>query len=252
VKNKEGEEVIGPPLHHDWSVIYCKLDQSGNPRTMCYVHKRLVKFRPSYRREVIDHRDFLLLSLQVEGSEIFALNVYNDDRAIAVSFLKREGLVIPHLSIMESISFRDEPCNTLDSLWNALHSTYNMASGCECEMESLNEWPAFPEREWLDFISNEVCIALTVCAKSSAPGPDRITWSHLKLLLTDVETCVKVVDLANACFEHGHWPTFFKESLSVIIPKPGKLLYAAPKAFRPIVLLNTMGKLIEKCVSNHI
>jgi hypothetical protein len=64
------------------------------------MHKRLVKFRPSYRREVINHRDLLLLSLQVGGSEIFALNVYNNDRATAVSFLKKEGLVIPCLSIM--------------------------------------------------------------------------------------------------------------------------------------------------------
>jgi hypothetical protein len=96
----EGKEVIGPPLHCDWNVIYHKPDQSGNPRTMCYVHKRLVKFRPSYRREVINHRDLLLLSLQIGGSEIFALNVYNDDRATAVSFLKREGLILPCLSIM--------------------------------------------------------------------------------------------------------------------------------------------------------
>jgi hypothetical protein len=71
-------------------------------------------------------------------------------------------------------------------------------------MESLNEWPAFPEREWLDFTPNEVQVALAACAKNSAPGPDHITWSHLKLLLADMDTCAKVVDLANACFEHGH------------------------------------------------
>jgi hypothetical protein len=131
-----------------------------------------------------------------------------------------------NLPPMESISFRDKLCNTLDSLWNALHSTYNVASGCKCEMESLNKWPAFPEREWLDFTPNEVQVALGACAKNSAPGPDHITWSHLKLLLGDMETCAKVVDLANACFEHGHWPTFFKESLLVIIPKPGRLSYS--------------------------
>jgi hypothetical protein len=119
-------------------------------------------------------------------------------------------------------------------------------------MESLNEWPAFPKREWLDFTPNEVQVALAACAKNSAPGPDHIMWSHLKLLLMDIDMCAKVVNLANACFEHGHWPTFFKESSSVIIPKLGKPSYAAPKAFRPIVLLNTIGKLIEKCVSNHI
>jgi hypothetical protein len=153
---------------------------------------------------------------------------------------------------MESILFRDEPCNTLDSLWNALHSTYNVASGHECEIESLGEWLALPEREWLNFTPNEVQVTLAVCATNSAPGPDHVTWSHLKLLLVDIDMCAKIVNLANACFEHRHWPTFFKESSLVIIPKPGKLSYSAPKAFRPIMLLNTMGKLIEKCVLNHI
>jgi len=36
----------------------------------------------------------------------------------------------------------------------------------------------------------------------------------------------------------------------VIILKPDKASYNTPKAFRPIVLLNTTGKLIEKVISN--
>jgi hypothetical protein len=120
--NLEGEEVIGPPLHRNWNVIYRKPDQSGNPRTMCYVHKRLVKFRPSYRRKVIDHRDLLLLSLQVGGSEIFTLNVYNDDRATAVSFLRREGLVIPCLSIMTG----DFNCHSM--VWDPSYDSHGAAA----------------------------------------------------------------------------------------------------------------------------
>ena len=49
----------------------------------------------------------------------------------------------------------------------------------------------------------------------------------------------------------GHWPRHFKESTSVIIPKPNKPSYSTPKAFRPIILLNTLGKLIEKMISNR-
>ena len=45
---------------------------------------------------------------------------------------------------------------------------------------------------------------------------------------------------------------YCKESVSVIIPKPGKPSYSVPKAFRPIALLNTLGKLIEKMLSNRI
>jgi endonuclease/exonuclease/phosphatase family metal-dependent hydrolase len=122
VKSREGKEVVRPPLHHDWSVIYCKLDQLGNPRTMCYVHKRLVKFRPSYCREVINHRDLLLLSLQVGGHEIFALNIYNDDRATAVSFLRKEGLMIPHLSIMTG----DFNCHSM--VWDSSYASHGAAA----------------------------------------------------------------------------------------------------------------------------
>jgi hypothetical protein len=36
----------------------------------------------------------------------------------------------------------------------------------------------------------------------------------------------------------------------VVIPKPGKPLYDTPKSFRPIVLLNTLGKMFE--LSNRL
>jgi hypothetical protein len=55
--------------------------------------------------------------------------------------------------------------------------------------------------------------------------------------------------LANVCMEHGHWPSYFKVSSLVIIPKPGKPSYQSPRAFQPIVLLNTLGKLMEKMIS---
>jgi len=35
----------------------------------------------------------------------------------------------------------------------------------------------------------------------------------------------------------------------VIIPKPDKPAYNISKAFRPIVLLNTLGKLIKKMIA---
>ena len=38
----------------------------------------------------------------------------------------------------------------------------------------------------------------------------------------------------------------------IVIPKPNKLSYDSPKFFRPIVLLNTMGKLIEKVIGDRL
>ena len=50
----------------------------------------------------------------------------------------------------------------------------------------------------------------------------------------------------------GVWPTWFKQSTCVIIPKPNKPRYNVPKAFRPISLLNTIGKLFTKIIAARL
>ena len=91
--------------------------------------------------------------------------------------------------------------------------------------------------------------ALKAYSNVSALGPDHITWRHLKLILANHSCAVGILSLANACLSLWHWPRHFKKSVSMIIPKPGKPAYDTPKAFRPIVLLNTLGKLIEKIIA---
>jgi len=60
------------------------------------------------------------------------------------------------------------------------------------------------------------------------------------------------MNIADACINLGHWPNYFKTSTTIIIPKPNKPSYDNPKAFRPIVLLNTLGKLIEKVIAERL
>ncbi|CAA7263690.1 unnamed protein product [Cyclocybe aegerita] len=152
----------------------------------------------------------------------------------------------------EAIRNGDQPCHDMDDLWDALHGTYNSASGREYDASVLDELPDEPVREWADFSEHELLSALKGCSNSSAPGPDHITWVHLKELLKDKHVLALFIVLANACLRVGHWPRIFKESLSVIVPKLNKPSYSVPKAFRPIVLLITFGKLIEKMIANRI
>jgi len=62
----------------------------------------------------------------------------------------------------------------------------------------------------------------------------------------------KIINIADACISLSYWPNYFKVSTTVVIPKPNKPLYDSPKAFRPIVLLNTLGKLIEKVIAERL
>ena len=54
------------------------------------------------------------------------------------------------------------------------------------------------------------------------------------------------------CIDLGHWPSYFKCFSMVIIPKPNKPTYDHPKSFHPIVLLNTIGKLIKKVIAERL
>jgi hypothetical protein len=79
-----------------------------------------------------------------------------------------------------------------------------------------------------------------------------MTWTHLKRILPDSIVSGKILSLADACLRVGYWLSHFKESVSVIIPKPSKPSYSTLKVFWPIVLLNTLGKLIEKMISTRL
>jgi len=83
----------------------------------------------------------------------------------------------------------------------------------------------------------------------SAPDPNHITWQYLKFILSNNIYAVGILFMANTCLLLYYWPRHFKKFVSVIIPKPGKPAYNTSKAFRPIILLNTLSKLIEKMIA---
>ncbi|KAF8633041.1 hypothetical protein AX14_010780 [Amanita brunnescens Koide BX004] len=93
---------------------------------------------------------------------------------------------------------------------------------------------------------------LHLTSNSSAPGPDNVTWHHIKAVF-DMEGVGEAICLMfnNVC-DTGIWPRWFKESVSVIIPKPKKSDYTVPKSYRPIALLNTLGKLLTKVIANRL
>ena len=119
-------------------------------------------------------------------------------------------------------------------------------------MDILDEIINKPTMPWLAFLKEEFRSALSSYNNSFAPGPDKLTWSHLKIILKDNECLDTIIHIANTCINLGYWPSYFKTSTTVVIPKPDKKSYDSPKLFRPIVLLNTVGKLIKKVIGKRL
>jgi len=102
------------------------------------------------------------------------------------------------------------------------------------------------------FSEKEFISSIAKYSNSSTPGPDKLSWRHLKCIIKD-KICLKnIINITNACIKLGHWPLHLKMSTTIIIPKPNKVSYDFPKLFKPIVLLNTLGKLIEKFIGDRL
>ena len=83
-------------------------------------------------------------------------------------------------------------------------------------------------------------------------SPNRLLWSHFKYVLKDNLCLQNIIRIANAYLNLSYWLAYFKILTTIVIPKPNKALYNMFKSFRPIVLLNTLSKLIEKVIGNRL
>ncbi len=103
-----------------------------------------------------------------------------------------------------------------------------------------------------DLTDAEITHALFSTKPDKAPGPDAIPtrvlqkgWQALR-----EPTC----HLFRACVALGYHPHHFKDSFTVVIKKPGREAgdYTSTKGYRPVALLNTLGKVLEKVLAKRL
>jgi len=83
-----------------------------------------------------------------------------------------------------------------------------------------------------------------------APGPDGIPNVILKRRIETLAN--RLYYTYRAIFELNVYPEEWRESIMVVLRKPGKPSYEEPKAYRPIALLNTLGKLFSSIMVDDI
>lgn len=98
--------------------------------------------------------------------------------------------------------------------------------------------------------SDEVMKAITHPVADKAPGVSGIPNRFLRCVAPHIID--SLTRLFQACFDLGYYPRFFKEANTVILKKPNKPNYSEPKAYRPIALLDTLGKALETVISKRL
>ena len=112
--------------------------------------------------------------------------------------------------------------------------------------------PAASEAElpWHPITELKIERSLKIAKGTTAPGEDNLLmliwkkiWGHLKSF---------IVSILTACVYLGHHPRQWRSAKIVVLRKPGKPDYSVPGAFRPIALLNTLGKMLEAVMARRL
>ena len=156
------------------------------------------------------------------------------------------------LPTVEAVKYNSCPCLEIEDLWHALHSSFNMVQDWQIDIGILDKISNKHSMKWVPFSEEEFISFIAKCNNLSTPGLDKLSWRHFKSIVKDKSCLKRIINIADVCFELGYWPSHFKTSIFIVIPKPNKKLYDFPKSFRPIVLLNIIGKLIEKVINNQL
>lgn len=105
------------------------------------------------------------------------------------------------------------------------------------------------EAEYTEITKDELITAVTALANNKAPGPDGVPAEILKeIVRRKPEVLLQVF---NKCLKQGTFPSLWKLSRLVLLRKGDKPL-ENPSSYRPICMLNTTGKLLEKIINNRL
>jgi ribonuclease HI len=118
------------------------------------------------------------------------------------------------------------------------------------EAEEENSVAPTEDIPWEPITELEIYRSLKAAKGTTAPGEDGIPtlvwkhlWEHLHRVITYLFT--KSVQL-------GYYPDQWKRARIVVLRKPGKPDYTVPGAYRPISLLNTLGKILEAVMARRL
>ena len=107
-----------------------------------------------------------------------------------------------------------------------------------------------PKEEDGELTKEEIRRAIWRPTQDKAPGVNGIPNRFLRVIFEDLADEIKY--LFQGCFDLGYHPRKFKEANTIILKKPKKPDYSEPKAYRPIALLDTLGKALETVVAMRL
>lgn len=137
-------------------------------------------------------------------------------------------------------SFPELEESTMENIVETLFPSHELRADEPCEVAE-NYLPFFTQ--------DELQSAASTLKNNKAPGPDGIPSEVLRIIAT--ERPHVLLDMYNSCLSQGVFPEIWKRQRLVLISK-GKGDPATPSAYRPLCMLDTAGKLLERMLKPRL
>ena len=109
-----------------------------------------------------------------------------------------------------------------------------------------------PTLDWSIVSAQEIAIAIQTSAPNKALGPDGMPFLLLQKTYQAVSDLLVFNSLYPSLVKHGCHPLCWRQATGVILKKPNKPDYTAPKAYKIIALLNCLEKISEKIIATRL
>ena len=123
----------------------------------------------------------------------------------------------------------------------------------EADLSDLLHATEPPQLNFPSISIDEVKDAIKRVPADKAPGPDGLPNRVWKILMNSCDDFINVVtNIFDICVRTGYNPRYFQESIIFTLRKGGPRDFRLPKSYRPIALIQTLGKLLESVVAARI
>ena len=147
--------------------------------------------------------------------------------------------------VMAKVKGRRSPAEKCPILLKSIITTLFPAQEPRRTIEgAITEGTSIPE-----VTNEEILSACKKVGEKKAPGPDEVPNKALKTAIKSNPSLF--TEVMQTCLEEGVFPKDWKRQKLVLLPKPGKPP-GDPSAYRPICLLDTIGKVLERIVQNRL
>jgi hypothetical protein len=120
----------------------------------------------------------------------------------------------------------------------------------EADLDDIQDAQYDKQIDMPQITEKEIRDAIRGASPLKAPGPDGIANKALQAGTAQLAT--HLTRIFNQSLHLGYCPAHFRELTTVVLRKPGKDDYTAPKSYRPIALMNTIGKIMDAVLARRL